>query len=134
MVRVVGVMQKLEPMSHGRTDLRKRKPKQLAIINVNCTGCSGSPVCVAYCPVEACMFWVTDEENPPFGRIEVDKATCIGCAKCTSKGPDGTFLDGCPWDAIEMVEIDAWEAEHTQLPVTPDRPVSDWNWVPAAFV
>ena len=73
---------KLEPMSRGRTDLRKRKPKQLAIINENCTGCAGSPVCVAYCPVEACMFWIPDEEHPPFGRVEVDKSTCIGCAKC----------------------------------------------------
>ncbi len=126
---------KLEPMSHGRTDLRKRKPKQLAVINVNCTGCAGSPACVAYCPVEACMFWVPDEEHPPFGRIEVDKATCIGCAKCTSKGPDGTFLDGCPWDAIDMVATEEWEASRgTVLPAEPDRPVSEWRHVPSAYV
>ncbi len=49
------------------------------------------------------MFWVPDEDHPPFGRIEVDPYLCIGCQKCTSKGPDGAFLDGCPWDAIEMV-------------------------------
>ncbi len=129
------ILHKLEPMSRGRTDLRKRKPKQLAIINENCTGCSGSPVCVGYCPVEACMFWVPDQENPPFGRVEVDKATCIGCGKCTSKGPDGIFLDGCPWDAIELVAIEDWEAGRgLQLPAAPDRPVSDWNWVPAAYV
>ena len=30
---------------------------------------------------------------------------CIGCKKCVSKGPDGCFLDGCPWDAIVMVDI-----------------------------
>ena len=128
-------VEKLEPMSHGRIDLRKRKPKQIAVILESCTGCSGSPVCVAYCPVEACMFWVPDEETPPFGRIQVDKATCIGCAKCTSKGPDGTFLDGCPWDAIEMVAIEEWEAAHgTQLPAEPDRPPSEWGHVPSAFV
>ncbi len=126
---------KLEPMSHGRTDLRKRKPKQLAVINESCTGCSGAPVCVQYCPVEACMFWVPDEDHPPFGRIEVDKATCIGCAKCTSKGPDGTFLDGCPWDAIDMVETNEWEAARAvQLPALPDRPPSDWMSVPQQFV
>ena len=49
------------------------------------------------------MYWVPDEDHPPFGRIEVDPVLCIGCKKCTSKGPDGSFLDGCPWDAIEMV-------------------------------
>ena len=36
-------IEKQEPYSHGRTDLRKRKPKQLAVINENCTGCAGSP-------------------------------------------------------------------------------------------
>jgi len=128
-------VEKIEPMSHGRTDLRKRKPKLLAVINDNCTGCAGSPVCVAYCPVEACMFWVPDLECPPFGRIEVDKATCIGCAKCTSKGPDGTFLDGCPWDAIEMIPIEEWEEEHgIELPATPERPVSEWLHVPREYV
>jgi ferredoxin len=128
-------VEKLEPMAHGRTDLRKRKPKQLAIINENCTGCAGSPACVAYCPVEACMFWVPDEEHPPFGRIEVDKATCIGCAKCTSKGPEGTFLDGCPWDAIDMMNIEDWETQRgITLPAVPDRPVIEWLRVPIEYV
>ncbi|MCS6806015.1 MAG: 4Fe-4S ferredoxin [Acidobacteriota bacterium] len=129
------VIVKLYPMSSGRTDLRKRKPKQLAVINENCTGCAGSPVCIAYCPVDSCMFWVPDEDHPPFGRIEVDKALCIGCAKCTSKGPDGTFLDGCPWDAIEMHNTAEWEAAHgVILPDAPDRPASEWGYVPIAFV
>jgi ferredoxin len=35
----------------------------------------------------------------------VDPILCIGCKKCVSKGPDGCFLDGCPWDAIVMVDI-----------------------------
>jgi len=26
------------------------------------------------------------------------------------QGPDGAFLDGCPWDAIEMVPIEEVEA------------------------
>ena len=30
----------------------------------------------------------------------------------TSNRPDGAFLDGCPWDAIEMVPTDDWEAVH----------------------
>ena len=135
MAASVTVLEKLEPMSRGRTDSRKRKPKQLAIINELCTGCAGSPVCVGYCPVEQCMFWVPDDEHPPFGRVEVDKSTCIGCAKCTAKGPDGMFLDGCPWDAIEMVNVEEWEKSHAvELPALPDRPVSEWGWVPSAYV
>jgi ferredoxin len=47
----------------------------------------------------------SDEDNPPFGRIQVDPILCIGCKKCVSKGPDGCFLDGCPWDAIVMLDI-----------------------------
>ena len=107
---------KMEPMSRGRTDLRKRKPKLLAIITENCTGCAGSPACVVYCPVEACMFWVPDEDNPPFGRIQVDPILCIGCKKCTSKGPEGAFLDGCPWDAIAMVPTKEVEEQVGVMP------------------
>jgi ferredoxin len=105
----IAVPVKHSPMSEGITTPRKKKPKQLAVILDNCTGCAGSPACVPYCPVAECMFWIPDEDHPPFGRIEVDPFLCIGCQKCTSKGPDGTFLDGCPWDAIEMVAIEEVE-------------------------
>ena len=87
----------------GMSGNRKKKPALLAVTNENCTGCAGSPVCINYCPVDECMYWIEDEDHPPFGRIEVDGQTCIGCKQCISKGPDGTFLDGCPWDAIDMV-------------------------------
>jgi ferredoxin len=100
---------KMYPKSEGTTGPRKKKPKVLAVINDNCTGCSGSPVCVGYCPVADCMYWVPDEDHPPFGRIEVDAALCIGCKLCTSKGPDGLFLDGCPWDAIDMIPTEQVE-------------------------
>ena len=96
---------KAEPWSEGIKTRRKKIPKELAVINDACTGCAGSPVCVTYCPVEECMFWVPDEDHPPFGLIEVDYQTCIGCKKCISKGPDDIYLDGCPWDAIDMVPI-----------------------------
>ena len=96
---------KHEPRSKGITTPRKKKPKELAVITECCTGCAGSPACVEYCPVEDCMFWVADEDHPPFGRIQIDPILCIGCKKCLSKGPDGCFLDGCPWDAIVMVDI-----------------------------
>jgi ferredoxin len=86
-----------------RTSRREDPPR--------CTGCAGSPACVEYCPVEDCMFWAYDEDNPPFGRIQIDPILCIGCKKCLSKGPDGCFLDGCPWDAIVMVDIAEVEKE-----------------------
>jgi ferredoxin len=106
------ILEKMEPMSHGMTGPRKKKPKALAFITDRCTGCAGSPVCVGYCPIEACMFWVPDEDHPPFGMVAVDPGLCIGCKKCTTQGPDGTLLDGCPWDAIDMIDTEIWEAEY----------------------
>jgi ferredoxin len=102
---------KFEPKSKGLTTPRKKKPKELAVITECCTGCAGSPACVEYCPVEDCMFWVPDEDHPPFGRIQIDPILCIGCKKCLSKGPDGCFLDGCPWDAIVMLDTTEVEKE-----------------------
>jgi len=102
---------KAEPKSKGLSTPRKKKPKELAVITECCTGCAGSPACVEYCPVEDCMFWVPDEDSTPFGRIAIDPILCIGCKKCLSKGPDGCFLDGCPWDAIAMVDIAEVEKE-----------------------
>ena len=104
------------PMSKGTTTQRKRKPHILAVILDNCTGCAGSPACVDYCPVDSCMFWIPDADHPPFGRIMVDPLLCIGCKLCTSKGPDGTFLEGCPWDAIEMQPLAEFEANNGTLP------------------
>ena len=122
--RMYDIVEKHLPMSEGDGKAtRKKRPRILAITTDCCTGCSGSPACIEYCPIEACMFWVPDEDHPPFGRIEVDPYLCIGCQKCTSKGPDGAFLDGCPWDAIEMVPTDDWEAVHgITLPDAPPAP------------
>jgi ferredoxin len=122
--RMFDIVDKHWPMSEGDGKAtRKKRPRILAITTDCCTGCAGSPACIEYCPIEACMFWVPDEDHPPFGRIEVDPYLCIGCQKCTSKGPDGAFLDGCPWDAIEMVPTDDWEAVHgITLPDAPPAP------------
>ena len=95
---------------------RKVKPKLLAVITVACTGCAGSPVCQPYCPIEDCMVLVRDERAYPFQRVVVDPLKCVGCKKCLSRGPEHTFLDGCPWDAIVMVPTREWEAEHGELP------------------
>lgn len=95
---------------------RAKKPKWLAVITDVCTGCAGSPVCQLYCPVEDCMILVPAEDAFPYGRIWVDPLKCIGCKKCISRGPEETFLDGCPWDAIAMVPTTEWEQENGILP------------------
>lgn len=95
---------------------RKVKPKLLAIINDACTGCAGSPVCQIYCPVDDCMRLVPADDAFPYGRIWVDPLKCVGCRKCVRRGPDDTFLEGCPWDAIDMVSTREWEAAHGVLP------------------
>jgi len=99
-----------------KTGQRKRKPKILAVINDACTGCSGSPICVTECPVDNCMVEVPNPSAPIFIRIEVDPLLCIGCKKCTSKGPMDTFLEGCPWDAIDMVSLAEYEGTYGELP------------------
>ena len=111
-----GTVVKHSPISTGQTNQRKRKPHILAVINECCTGCSGSPACVEYCPVAECMYWAPDEDHAPFGRIIVDPLLCIGCKLCTSKGPDGAFLEGCPWDAIDMVPLAEFEGNFGALP------------------
>ena len=109
-------VEKQFPISEGMTTPRKKVPKILAIINDQCTGCSGSPACVEYCPVGDCMYWVPDPDGGTMGTIEIDPMLCIGCKLCTSKGPDGSFLEGCPWDAIDMVQTAEWEAVHGKMP------------------
>lgn len=94
---------------------RKVKPKLLAVITDACTGCAGSPVCQIYCPVDECMLLVAAPDAPPYVRIWVDPLKCVGCKKCVTRGPADVFLDGCPWDAIQMVATPEWEAEYGTL-------------------
>ena len=89
---------------------KKRKPKMIALIRDNCTGCSGAPVCLNYCPVKDCMNLV-DDGDTIFGIVTVNPATCTGCKKCVTAGTDGMVLDGCPWDAIDMVPTEEFENE-----------------------
>ena len=95
---------------------RKRKPNLMAVINDACTGCSGSPICVTECPIENCMYEVQNPDAPTYIRIEVDPLLCIGCKKCVTKGPMDTLLEGCPWDAIDMVPLDEYEETYGEMP------------------
>lgn len=99
-----------------RSEKRKRKPKLISVINDGCTGCGGSPICQEDCPVENCMVEVVNPDVPHAKRINVDPLLCIGCKKCTSKGPMDTFLEGCPWDAIDMVPLAEYEETYGELP------------------
>lgn len=84
-----------------------------------------APICMEYCPIEACMFWLDDEDNPLLGQIATDKTLCIGWTACNNRGPNGISLDGCPWDAIKMVPTEKWKAQQgVTLPETPG-PVSE---------
>ena len=62
------------------------------------------------------MFEVKNPDAPIFNRVDADPLLCIGCKKCISKGPMDTFLEGCPWDAIDMVPLDEYEAKFGSLP------------------
>lgn len=73
------------------------------------------------------MYWVPDEDHAPFGHIEVDPVLCIGCKKCVSKGPDGAFLDGCPWDAIEMVATEQVAQVVAQIGGPPEYIYENWD-------
>ena len=77
--------------------------------------CLTCGACVTECPVDDCMLEVQNPDAPQFIRIEVDPLLCIGCKKCISKGPLDTFLEGCPWDAIDMVSLQEFESEHGEL-------------------
>ena len=100
---VSGQVVKYEPMSNGHYNQRKRKPHILAVTTRNLYGMFRISCLRNYWPCEDCMYWSPDPDHAPFGRIIVDPLLCIGCKLCTSKGPDGAFLEGCPWDAIDMV-------------------------------
>ena len=111
-----GEIAKSFPISEGDTSCRKSKPHIVAGINEMCTGCPGSPTCLDYCPVAECMFWMLDPGHPSFVHIRVDPLLCIGCKLCTSKGPEGMFLEGYQWDAIDMVPLADFEAKCGTLP------------------
>jgi ferredoxin len=61
------------------------------------------------------MLEVQNPDVPHTIRIEVDPLLCIGCKKCITKGPMDTLLEGCPWDAIDMVSLQNFEGEHGEL-------------------
>src|SRR5919205_1103569 len=93
--RMIGIVEKHWPMSVGDGKATRKKKPRILAITTDC--CTGC----------------------------AGSPACIECQKCISKGPDGAFLDGCPWDAIEMVPTEDWEAMHgVTLPDAPPPPPS----------
>lgn len=88
---------------------RKAKKRLVAVVDDRCTGCAGSPVCIAMCPVDRVIEYVPDEDAYPFGKVRIDADRCIGCTLCVSKGYDGALTEGCPWEAITMVPAESPE-------------------------
>ncbi len=62
------------------------------------------------------MYEVENEAARVFNRVEVDPLLCIGCKKCISSGPMNTYLEGCPWDAIDMVTLEEYEEKYGVMP------------------
>lgn len=82
----------------------RKKARKIASVQPWCTGCSGAPVCMIYCKKNALML-IKDSFYYPFSIMAVDEAACIGCGACVTKGENGIYLSGCPWNAIRMVTV-----------------------------
>ena len=78
------------------SSVRKRDPKQLAVIDPNkCFG-RGCESCIAVGPVPACITLTTDPQAPELSVCTVNYDTCIGCMACEKWCPDD-------YDAIRML-------------------------------
>jgi ferredoxin len=87
---------KLPVPSPQPTDVRKREPKMLAVIDPGkCFG-RGCEYCIAVCPVPDCITLTTDPEAPELEVCTVNFDTCIGCMACEKWCPED-------YDAIRML-------------------------------
>ena len=97
----------------------KKPPKRLAVVDQNaCSGCAGSPSCIAFCETVTVKDAVVDAirvvrvADHPFELAYIEFDKCIGCAICAQV---------CPWDAITMYDTgDAYEFLE-QVTIRPHR-------------
>jgi len=88
----------------NKPHLKPVKPARIAYVGDGCTGCGGSPVCRSACKNGA-LELEPDRENYPFFRMRVNPLKCTGCGACVTRGEDGIFSTGCPWDAIRLMPV-----------------------------
>jgi electron transport complex protein RnfB len=104
-------------MSDRKRAVRKRIPRELAVINADrCTGCGA---CIEVCPVDCIALVQQHPESPALQTFcEVDWDRCIGCRLCVQipvKKADRYDLLVCPWDAIAMIPPDGLAAAVNEI-------------------
>lgn len=90
-------------MFREEPNVRKKKPKNVAVINTN--GCTGCEVCIDFCPVD-CIDILPGPDHRTLNRVcIVNEDVCIGCSLCAKY---------CPWETIDMVPYDPRLEEQTE--------------------
>ena len=81
---------------------RKKKPKEMAIITDQCTGCAGAPACIPLCPVEDCMLLVDGEVHGCRHTAEPRLSTGdrIGFTLDMDVGTLVTYFNGVPHNTV----------------------------------
>lgn len=103
------------PKKYGK---KKAKPRLMAVVNNNCTGCRA---CVEFCPVD-CIETLPAGTHPDqvIQPVQIRFDECIGCSICAK------VCDRLAWEAIDMISTEDFERE-TSIKITnsyPENPQS----------
>jgi NAD-dependent dihydropyrimidine dehydrogenase PreA subunit len=84
----------------GRSGERPAKPRLVAVIGDDCTGCQS---CVEYCLVDCIEPAPPKSASIPAPTVEIREDECIGCFVCAKVCEELTT------NAIHLVPVDAGE-------------------------